>query len=171
MLGQKPDEMIRTPMQWDATANAGFTAGTAWQPVNADHATVNVATETDDPDSLLTHYRRLLSLRRDHPALSVGGLQVLESSCPEVHAALRTTGDGTDAVLVMLNFASIEASGCTVSAPTSALPEGTAQATELLTGDPAPAVDVGPGGALEAVVPVPALGPRATAILDLDPQG
>ena len=61
MTGQKPDEMIRTPMQWDATEDAGFTDGTPWEPVNADHTTVNVAAQQDDPESLLNHYRTLLA--------------------------------------------------------------------------------------------------------------
>ncbi|HSO03425.1 MAG TPA: alpha-amylase family glycosyl hydrolase, partial [Candidatus Limnocylindrales bacterium] len=169
MVGVKPDEMIRTPMQWDASKHAGFTSGTPWEPVNSDYTSVNVAVQQADPNSLLRHYQRLLSVRREHPALSVGGLQVLESSCPGVHAALRTTADGTDAVLVLLNFASTEATACTVSAPSSALAEGTLQTTELLSGDPASAVTAGPGGALEAAAPVPTLAARQAAILHLVP--
>ena len=169
MVGVKPDEMIRTPMQWDASENAGFTTGTPWEPVNDDYTSVNVAAQQADSDSLLRHYQRLLTVRREHPALSIGALQALQSSCPGVIAALRTTPDGTDTVLVMLNFNATEATGCTVSAPSSELPEGTRQATELLTGKPASAVTVGPDGALEAAQPLPTLGPRQAAILHLTP--
>lgn len=171
MVGVKPDEMIRTPMQWDSTEHAGFSTGTPWEPVNSDYPSVNVAAQLEDPDSLLGHYRRLLSARQEHPALSVGGLPVLESSCPGVHAALRTTADGTDAVLVLLNFASTEARGCTVSTPSSALDEGGLQTTDVLSGSPASAVTVGPDGALEAVQPLPTLAARQAAILQLGTAG
>jgi glycosidase len=171
MVGVKPDEMIRSPMQWDATQHAGFTTATPWQPVNHDYPDVNVATQQADPDSLLRHYQRLLSARHEHPALSIGALQALESSCPGVIAVLRTTPDSTDTVLVMLNFTPTEATGCTLSTPSSALPEGTWQATELLSGTPASAVTVGPDGAIEAAQPLPTLGPRQAAVLHLRAAG
>ena len=75
MMGAKPDERIRTPMQWDSSANAGFTAGTPWQPVNDDHPEVNVESELADPTSLLNRYRTLLQIRQDHRALSLGSIQ------------------------------------------------------------------------------------------------
>lgn len=46
MTGNKPDELIRTPMQWSAAANAGFTSGRPWQPVNRGFEQLNVATQT-----------------------------------------------------------------------------------------------------------------------------
>ncbi len=85
MVGVKPDEMIRTPMQWDATEHAGFTTGTPWEPVNDDYTSVNVATQQADPDSLLRHYQRLLTIRREHPALSIGALQALQILLPRRH--------------------------------------------------------------------------------------
>jgi alpha-amylase len=167
MVGVKPDEMIRTPMQWDATEHAGFTTATPWEPVNADYPEVNVATQQADPDSLLRRYQRLLTIRHEHPALSIGALEALQSSCPGVTTGLRTTADGADTVLVMLNFSPTEAAGCTLSTPSSALPEGSWQTTDLLTGTPASAVTVGPDGAIEAAQPLPNLGPRQAAILHL----
>jgi alpha-glucosidase len=68
-LGRDPE---RTPMQWNAGPNAGFTAGTPWLPVAADYRTVNVAVERDEPTSMLTLYRRLIELRRALSALAVG---------------------------------------------------------------------------------------------------
>jgi alpha-glucosidase len=62
----------RTPMQWDAGANAGFTAAEPWLPLADDFATVNVAAQREDSDSMLTLYRRLVALRRTEPALAVG---------------------------------------------------------------------------------------------------
>ena len=62
----------RTPMPWDGEANAGFTAGHPWLPLNADWKARNVAAERADPDSLLNLYRELLAMRRASPALSLG---------------------------------------------------------------------------------------------------
>jgi alpha-glucosidase len=68
-LGRDP---YRTPMQWSAGLNAGFSDGEPWLPLSADHETRNVETLQDEPRSILTLYRRLIVLRREHPALSIG---------------------------------------------------------------------------------------------------
>lgn len=62
----------RTPMQWDATPNAGFTTGAPWLPVADDFAKVNVEAQKSDPCSMLSLTRALLALRRAEPALHVG---------------------------------------------------------------------------------------------------
>jgi len=62
----------RTPMQWGAGANAGFTNGTPWLPIADDFAQINVEDQREDPASLLTFYRSLIQLRRDEPALHAG---------------------------------------------------------------------------------------------------
>jgi len=66
-------------MQWDASPNAGFTMPTVrpWLPLAADYATMNVAVQRDDPQSMLSLYRRLIELRRSTPALSVGSYRRL----------------------------------------------------------------------------------------------
>jgi alpha-glucosidase len=68
-LGRDPE---RTPMLWDRSQHAGFTTGTPWLPLNADAATCNVETQRQNPTSMLALYRRLLTLRRSTPALTVG---------------------------------------------------------------------------------------------------
>jgi alpha-glucosidase len=68
-LGRDP---CRTPMQWSAERNAGFSEGKPWLPLSADRETRNVETLRNDPRSLLTLYRRLIALRREHLALSIG---------------------------------------------------------------------------------------------------
>ena len=57
----------RTPMQWSAEPNAGFTTGTPWFTVNENYTTVNAAAQEEDPNSLLNFYRRLLRFRKEHP--------------------------------------------------------------------------------------------------------
>jgi alpha-glucosidase len=70
--GRDPE---RTPMQWDAGPNAGFTTGEPWLPIAGDFATVNVAVERDDPESMLSLYRRLIALRRAEPAFEIGSYE------------------------------------------------------------------------------------------------
>jgi alpha-glucosidase len=62
----------RTPMQWDASANAGFTIGRPWLPVQPDFDRANVAAERDEARSMLSLHRQLLQLRRGDPALGRG---------------------------------------------------------------------------------------------------
>jgi alpha-glucosidase len=68
-LGRDP---YRTPMQWSAGSNAGFSDGEPWLPLSADHEMRNVEMLRDDQRSILTLYRRLIALRREHLALSIG---------------------------------------------------------------------------------------------------
>ena len=68
-LGRDP---CRTPMQWDRSQHAGFSAGTPWLPLSDDYLLVNVDTEQHDRSSCLNLYRRLLALRRSHAALCIG---------------------------------------------------------------------------------------------------
>jgi alpha-glucosidase len=67
--GRDPE---RTPLQWSAAPNAGFTSGTPWLPLADDYPERNVAAQHDDPRSMLSLHRRLIALRREMPALSVG---------------------------------------------------------------------------------------------------
>lgn len=62
----------RTPMQWDATSNAGFTTGQPWLKVPPSFVSDNVAADSKDPASILNFYRRLIRLRRNSPALLDG---------------------------------------------------------------------------------------------------
>jgi alpha-glucosidase len=73
-IGRDPE---RTPMQWDATANAGFSTTEPWLPIASDYAQINVATERADPRSTLSLYHRLIALRQAEPALTVGSYRPL----------------------------------------------------------------------------------------------
>jgi alpha-glucosidase len=77
---ERTRDVCRTPMQWDASPNAGFCpAGVEpWLPVSADYETRNVAARSADPTSMLTLYRRLLALRRSSPALCGGSYRPLD---------------------------------------------------------------------------------------------
>lgn len=93
----------RSPMQWDASPSAGFTAGAApWLPVHQNHVTRNVQAQLADPGSLLHFYRRLIALRRSVPALTQGMFQPITYDTRYLLAYLRQTSEQT--VLVALNF-------------------------------------------------------------------
>ena len=80
----------RTPVQWDASPNAGFTTGTPWLPVNPDHAEMErrrpAATTRD---SVLAHYRRLIALRHEEPAVALGDFTMLLPEHDQVYAFTR----------------------------------------------------------------------------------
>jgi alpha-glucosidase len=76
-LGRDPS---RTPMQWDASPHAGFGEHRPWLPIAADATAVNVAVEAGDPASILSLYLRLLQLRKQHAALSIGSYQAVAAT-------------------------------------------------------------------------------------------
>ena len=82
----------RTPMQWDATENAGFTTGVPWLKVHADYAQQNVALEEADENSVLNWYRTLAKLRRDNPVLITGDWKSLVDKDEQILAFERTAG-------------------------------------------------------------------------------
>ena len=106
----------RTPMQWDASANGGFTTGSPWLPV-VDPATRNVAAQAADPASLLALYRRLIRARHEAPALGRGSHRSIFGVAPEVLAWVREA-EG-ERVLVLLNVGGESAPAtCPASAET-----------------------------------------------------
>lgn len=92
----------RSPMQWDASQNAGFSKGKPWLPLNPDFPQRNVLLQQSKPDSLLNFYRSLLAIRRQVPALQFGEFIPLTDQPHHGLAYLRRTDVQT--VLVALNF-------------------------------------------------------------------
>jgi alpha-glucosidase len=123
----------RTPMQWDSTANAGFSQAKPWLPVPASYKTHNVATELKEQDSILNFYRRVLALRHQDAALRDGEYVALNENDPNVLSYLRRYKD--EAVLVVLNMSSmpqkvsfdLQAQGLTASKATTMLSTGKAK--------------------------------------------
>ena len=102
MRGAKPDEQLRTPMQWSSVPGAGFTNGTPWESPQSDWAVTNVQIQDGDAGSLLNHYRRLIHLRHEHSALNGGDLIVGSASDPAIAAFVRRSP--TETILVVLHF-------------------------------------------------------------------
>lgn len=93
----------RSPMQWNADANAGFSSGKPWLKLHPEYRARNVAAQLQEPGSLLNFYKSLLHLRRAHPALQRGMFIPLHHNPQRVLAYLRQDADQT--ILVALNFA------------------------------------------------------------------
>lgn len=94
----------RTPMQWDAGKDAGFsTAATTWLPIPPSYKEVNVATEEKEPDSLLHWYQQLIALKKNDAALHDGDEVMLNKNDEHVLSWMRKAADG-EAVVVVCNF-------------------------------------------------------------------
>jgi len=91
----------RTPMQWDAGPNAGFTTGDPWLPVNPNHTWLNAAVQTEARDSVFAHYRALIRLRHELPILVDGDFTPLMDDDPQLWAYTRITPTGR--LLVIAN--------------------------------------------------------------------
>ena len=105
----------RTPMQWDGSAYAGFTAADAatepWISVNPNHAEINAAAQFDDPESVYAFYKKLIALRHDNPVVAAGDWRLIDAGDQHVYAFVRTL-EGHGTLLVVANL-----SGRTVDLP------------------------------------------------------
>ena len=92
----------RTPMQWDATKQAGFSTGKPWIPVNENHEQINVAAAESDPNSILYYYRKMIAYRKANPSLVYGNFEDLLPQHPYLFVYKRWDDKGT--FLAVHNF-------------------------------------------------------------------
>ncbi len=105
MIGSQNHPDIRTPMQWSAAANAGFTTGTPWAPPQSNYRNYNVADELADSTSILHRYRQLVQLRQRDPVLQHGDYEpAFLLADTDVYAFVRS--EGSDYRLVVANLSS-----------------------------------------------------------------
>ena len=97
----------RTPMQWDASTHGGFTTAKPWLSVNPNHTRINAAAQVGDPDSVFSHYRKLIALRKQYDVIAYGDFAPLDEMHPSVLAYTRQL-DGEQLVVVN-NFYRTEA--------------------------------------------------------------
>jgi alpha-glucosidase len=121
-------DQCRSPMPWAAGGGHGFTTGRPWLRFGEDAATRNVERQSSDPGSVLSTYRRLITLRRSNDALRSGTLRLAPTGTPDVLAWHREAP--TERMLVVVNFAD-------ATRPTSVAAEGTYQAVGGSHLDPA----------------------------------
>jgi len=102
VLHAKSRDNARTPVQWNDSDQAGFTAGTPWIQVNPNYTEINVAQALADPDSVFYYYKKLILLRKENPVIVYGRYDLILESHEEIYAFTRTLDD--DRLLVILNF-------------------------------------------------------------------
>ena len=116
-LAAQSRDNARTPMQWDSTKYAGFTAEYApaepWIGVNPNHVTINAEAEVGDPNSVFAFYQRLIELRHTNDIVAAGDWQLLDAQDEQVYDFLRSLPgeDSQDAaarrrLLVVVNCSS-----------------------------------------------------------------
>ena len=164
MSGTKPDELIRTPMQWTNEKGAGFTEGTPWEQINSDFPLVNVAKQTGDSTSLLEHYRRLIQLRNAHPALRVGKTFVAESQSNQLVAYLRASQEETLLVIVNIDDAPVTNYQLEVS---QGMLAGNYSAVSLLDNSTINPLQANDSGGFDAYIPLAEIPPYGVIVIQL----
>lgn len=92
----------RTPMQWDTSAQAGFTTGKPWLKINKNYPQINVANAVDDSNSIFYYYQRLIKLRHELSIMTTGHYELLAADDADVYIYKRKTAD--EELLVIANF-------------------------------------------------------------------
>lgn len=98
----KGRDNARTPMQWDDSANGGFTTGTPWIKVNPNYKEINAQSQINDPDSIFNYYKKLISLRKENEVIVYGDFVPLLEDDKNIYAYERVLGD--DRIRVVCNF-------------------------------------------------------------------
>jgi glycosidase len=172
MRGTKPDERIRTPMQWSADGPAGgFSTAQPWEQLADDWATVNVAAQTGDPASLLSTYRGLVATRAANEALRRGATSIVEGDAEPVIGWLRSSPGQTLLAVVNVGDEAVSDYGLTLDAGPLCGPTAARVVTavgEVPTTAPVAPVVTAAGG-FDAWRPFPTLGARSGVLLELNP--
>jgi len=102
ILGERSRDNGRTPMQWDASKNSGFTTGTPWLDVNKNYLEINVAEQVSREDSVFAYYKKLIALRKELDVISDGSFEPIENVPDKIFAYRRKLDD--QELLVYVSF-------------------------------------------------------------------
>lgn len=165
MLGKKPDEDIRTPMQWNAERNGGFTDNIPWRMPYTDYPKKNVEAQSADPDSIWSLYRQLIHLRNEHAALRVGDYVEVQTNNSEVFAALRVSKE--EAALIVVNLGQDAVSDYGLSVAASNAKPGNYRVVPMLgAGEPSD-LTIDAQGGFANYQPLPTLPAQSYLVLQL----
>ncbi|HMC55543.1 MAG TPA: alpha-amylase family glycosyl hydrolase [Gemmatimonadaceae bacterium] len=167
MTGDKPDERLRTPMQWSASAAAGFSSGKPWETLQGDSLSANVEAQNGDPGSLLNVYRALIQVRTSSDLVASGRLVPLAATSPAVTAYARKLGDRVAVVVANLSDGPLVL--VQLSSAPGLLRAGRYAARPLVGGRSLATVSVGRDGAIRAWVPMTGLPPKQAFVVELTP--
>tara|TARA_B110000263_G_scaffold62180_1_gene53408 strand:+ start:1716 stop:3347 length:1632 start_codon:yes stop_codon:yes gene_type:complete len=131
MLGKKPDEDIRRPMQWSDATYAGFSNSTPWRNINNNYSDFNVKKMKDDKNSLWSHYSKLIKLRTANKAISKGKLKILNSNSSNVFAYLKS--DNNINMLIIHNFSSLNIKSFNINLSSADLSAGNYSFNEIFS--------------------------------------
>jgi glycosidase len=165
MQGQKPDEDIRLPMQWNANPFAGFSTSEPWRLPSSDYAQVNVSLQSGETDSLLEHYRTLIALRKQHSALSGNQITLVDTHNTDIYAVLRVSNGET--LLVLVNLTDQPVTDYNLQLDKNVLGSKNQKAVMLFGTDQA--ADLA-GGALPSYQPFVTLAPYGSYIIQFIPK-
>ncbi|WP_299093758.1 alpha-glucosidase [uncultured Metabacillus sp.] len=101
IANEKSRDKARSPMQWDESENSGFSTAEPWISFPTKREGINVRQQLAQSDSILSYYKKLLELRRNHPALHHGDYQLLEKNGDMIYFIKAAEGER---VMVLLNF-------------------------------------------------------------------
>ena len=101
-IAHKSRDNARTPMQWDASENAGFTTGTPWIALNPNYKKINVADQLKRDDSVFHYYQKLIKLRKEYEIIVYGKYELLLPEDENIYAYVRTLGN--QKLLTLCNF-------------------------------------------------------------------
>lgn len=99
---EKSRDNSRTPVQWSNASQAGFTKGTPWIPVTYNYSDINAKQAMEDKDSILYHYQKLITMRKQYPIITDGEYRLLEEDHPELFVYERVLEN--ERLLVINNF-------------------------------------------------------------------
>ena len=105
-IAHKSRDNARTPMQWDASENAGFTTGTPWIAVNPNYKKINVEDQLKREDSVFNYYKKLIRLRKENEIIVYGNYELLLPEDENIFAYIRTLDN--QKLLVVCNFSKSE---------------------------------------------------------------
>jgi alpha-amylase len=163
MAGLKPDECLRVPFQWDSTTRiAPFMAGKNCETNEAD---ANLVDQENDPDSLFNHYRTMIHLRNEHPALQTGAFEMVDTTSNAIYSFIRQTSEET--LLVLINLSNEPVSDYQLSLESGLLREITAASLLLLEGE-AVVPMINTDGGFNEYIPLAELAPYSTSVIQLE---
>jgi oligo-1,6-glucosidase len=102
MINNEGRDNARTPMQWNANENAGFSKTKPWLRINPNYKTINVENQDQDKNSVLNYYRQILSLKRKHEVFSYGTFIEFEKDNNELFVYKKTNND--EEIIVFFEF-------------------------------------------------------------------
>lgn len=100
----------RTPMQWEDMKNAGFSESDPWIKINPNYKNINVRLQKNDPESILSYYKKLINLRKNNEVLNYGDFKIIDLNNKNIYAFERFLNDIV--YVVMLNFSDKESTIC-----------------------------------------------------------